>query len=627
MSTIIKDLTVAIVTYQRAKQLEKCLDSLHHQSHYPQKILVIDNYFHKNVKDICRKYINLRITYQFTKKASIPIARNQAIKKCRTKYLAFVDDDCILHNNWTVSSYEFIKRQSNLTYVVGKTLLLNKRNLVARCQYNNYQKWFNNSYPLDTKNVIFNHQKVKKFRFDPKFKIFEDVDFNQQLKEQQLFGAYNPQMIVSHPESSNILNSLKKSYIRGQFKAKITSKWGNIDDFSPSIPWTKNPIDFLLKFTFNLGYLNISPKPIIIVNNQDLGANGERQKAFYNFLSKHHFFVKTINSQYEFEKVISSKKNILKYGYPLLKYKALKFLHDRLKIDNTSNILIQTLNLRGIIINHLLTKSNTSFAIIQYPEDMMVIMNHNRHYKTLYDSPTIYYKELDLSNNFSQATIESVKTIESMVYKHSDYTSFHWYSYFNLAKKYRLKITNPIILNWGCLPQLKLSSFKNLSKIIYLGKLNSYWVNPNLLSSISKKINLDIFSYEIPDKNLYKEPLKYRGFLKEESLLSNYQFGLISISRDDLRSNGFSAKYLLYLNYGLPILCPEWRKDSLLKSASIYYNEKNINHQIKKYSDKKLWLKKHQAALKLAKKLSWENSLIPLLKTINLEKNESFKQN
>jgi glycosyltransferase involved in cell wall biosynthesis len=600
---IINDLSIAIITYKRPLELRRCLDSLNTQSHQPKKIIIIDS---------------------LAENTNIPQSRNLALQQCHTKYLAFIDDDCVLNKNWVFSAYKSISIHPQLTYVVGNSKLLNKKSYLARLQYNTYKKWFDQHHSFDTKNVIINTNKLKKLEFDINFKIFEDIDFNQQLKESGLMGTYNPKMIVFHPEVSNIIRAIKKNYFRGQYKAKITNKWGNFDNFFPLLPTTKNLIDFILKLSFNLGYKKNPPYLITIVNNHDRGANGERLSVFNNFLLQHHHFVNIINSQLEFEKITSSKKYLLMYGYPLFKYKLFKLIHDRLKINQSSKILIQTLKLRGIILHRLLTKNNTDFAIIQYPEDMMAIINHNRHYKTLYDSPTIYFKELELSNNFSQDTIKSIKLIESMVYKYSDYTSFHWYSYFDLAKKYHLKITNPIILNWGCIPQLKPTSFKNLSKVICLGKLNSYWVNPNLLSSISQKINLDIFSYEVPDKNLYKEPLKYRGFLKDENLLSDYQFGLISITPDDLRSNGFSAKFMLYISFGLPVFCPEWRKDPLLKPATIYYNDNNFEKQFKKYSQKKNWTKKHRAALKIAKKLNWGKTLSPILPIIYQIQNENI---
>jgi len=616
MSTLIKDLTIAIVTYRRAKELEKCLNSLQGQSYYPQKVLIIDNYFHEDIKNICQKYKNLRITYQFIKQASIPIARNLAIKKCQTKYLAFIDDDCILHDNWTISAYEFIKKHPKLTYVVGKTKLLNTKSYLAKCQFENYQKWFHISFPLDTKNVIFNHQKIKNLRFDPKFKIFEDVDFNQQLKEQQLVGAHNPLMVISHPEISNFFSSLKKSYTRGQFKAKITKKWGNFDNYRPSIFPLNFSVTSLLNIAFTLGYNSKFPRPITIINKDDSGANQQRSQAFFSFLTKHHHYVTTLDSHQEFQKVIASRRNLFIYGWPLLKYRLLKSYYTHHHIDIYPKLLVETMILKSMILNRFLQNNKTTLAIVQYPEDMLIAIKQNRPYKTLYDSPTIFSSELEQSQIFPKDTIVQIKKYEKNVFQKSDYISFHWYSFKKLAKQLGYRTKNSLNLNWGCHKQNSISIFKKPVKIIHLGKLNSYWVNPKLLSDISRYHQIDIFSYEKPHPTFYPKLNNFKSYLKNETKISNYQFGLITLSKDKLRSEGFSAKHLLYLSFGLPVLCPEWRKDQLLKKATIYYNEKNIDTQIKKYSQKKYWLSKHKQALKISKNLYWDSTLKPLLNII-----------
>jgi len=130
---------------------------------------------------------------------------------------------------------------------------------------------------------------------------------------------------------------------------------------------------------------------------------------------------------------------------------------------------------------------------------------------------------------------------------------------------------------------------------------------------IQTKNPIDIYSYQ--QSNLeYK--IKTLGYLKDLSKLNQYQFGLITISKDKLRSNSFSAKHLTYISYGLPVFCPEWRRDPLLKSATIYYNENNFESQFKKYSQKKFWDQLHQSTLKLAQKLNWNQTLLPILSII-----------
>ena len=100
-------------------------------------------------------------------------------------------------------------------------------------------------------------------------------------------------------------------------------------------------------------------------------------------------------------------------------------------------------------------------------------------------------------------------------------------------------------------------------------------------------------------------------------ILSNYQFGLISISKDRLRTEGFSAKHIDYLSYGLPVLTPEWRRDPLLESTSIYYNEDNFVQVINNYSQENEWKQMSEKGYESAKQMKWENVLKPLDTIIN----------
>ena len=592
MATL-KNLTIAIIT-NRPHSLKKCLASIYSQKYQPGEILLIKN-----------------------KQPSIPQKRNMALKRCHTKFLAFIDDDCILDKNWTISAYKAISNNKNLTYVVGSTKLLNNHSLIARTQYDSYLQWFNQTHTLDTKNIIFNFNRIKHLQFDTNLKIFEDVDFDLQLKSNKLIGDFSPKMLVHHPEVSNLFQAIKKNYFRGQYKSIITNKWGNFDNFVPSIPPLSNPINFILKTSFNLGYILNPPRPIVIVNHQDHGANEQRMETFYKYLHDNHHYVVKIDSFAEFQKVIASRKYLLIYGLTLIKYKILK------SIVGPDMPLVETMVLKANIIHRLLTKLHTSLAIIQYPEDMLVCANKSRSYKTLYDSPTIFFKELELSEKFNKNTISQIKHFESAALSNSDFVSFHWYTYFKLAKNINFKVNHPTILNWTCTPQTKLASYKPICKTIHIGKLNSYWVNPKLLSHIADNINLDIYSYETPDPQIYPSLKKFKGRYENESILSKYQFGLLTISDDDIRKSGFSAKYLLYLSYGLPVLCPSWRHDPLLSPATIYYNQSNIKTLIKKYQNPILWQQKHQAALKLSKHLSTDNNLVKLLFITN----DTNKQN
>ena len=125
---------------------------------------------------------------------------------------------------------------------------------------------------------------------------------------------------------------------------------------------------------------------------------------------------------------------------------------------------------------------------------------------------------------------------------------------------------------------------------------------------MSRQYPIDVYGGPPPDEKL---GLNYLGYAAPD-VLEEYQFGLITITDDDLRREGFSAKHLEYVSYGLPVLCPEWRQDHRLAQVTIPFNETNFLAQVRRYSDPDAWQEIHEHSVRTASDLSWERQLRPL---------------
>ena len=356
-------------------------------------------------------------------------------------------------------------------------------------------------------------------------------------------------------------------------------------------------------------------KSILIIASLNNSANQERAITNQLILQKNNFQVSILNDQKIFSHFFQlsflsiSPVNFINYFFQNLIYK----LHFR------PYPLWSEMQLRGSIIKKIIQKNPPDILICQNPQDILCLIGLNPHIFTVYDSPTIFFQETKFENIYSQSDIQKIKLAEKIIFKNAKLISFHWQTFFDLAKNYHLSINNPVIANWSC-PVTSSSLFSHQNnKIVHIGKLNSNWVNPQLLQNLQNQSHLpiDIFSYEKPDFRY--NSLQYKGFLKNIEKLSQYKFGLITISDNNLRNQGFSAKHLTYIAYGLPVFCPEWRQDKLLSSATIYYNESNFNQLVKKYSNPLFWQKKHAAALKLKKHLTPENNLQQFIKALPYE--------
>lgn len=275
---------------------------------------------------------------------------------------------------------------------------------------------------------------------------------------------------------------------------------------------------------------------------------------------------------------------------------------------------IQVLPLRAAILKRIIKAYNPDVVICGVEEDMMVTQEKIDGVKLIiYDMPTPYVAELMYGGGYTSSEIKKLEKIERDSIKAADFFCTNWYGYTKyLQKKYG--VNNSLFAVSGCEKTKKFARFSLSPKIAFVGNLEGYWANVPLLKKLhlNSKSEISVFS---PQKKL-ANGLNYKGYLSDHDQLVNFQFGLITISDDPLRRIGFSAKHLLYISYGLPVLCPEWRRDPLLEPATIYYNEANFNQQVKKFQKKKNWLIKHYEAKKLAKKLYWSSMLEPIINEV-----------
>lgn len=250
------DITIAIITKNRIKELTRCLDSLVKQRQKPQTILIIDNDQNQTAKPLVsqKKYQQLQISY-LAESGSVPKCRNLAITKSRTKYLGFTDDDCVLDKSWIERGFSKIK-QGDYDFIVGQTLLFNPKNIFALAQHSRDEYWKKINSPMfDTKNVILNLEIIKKhqlkFDEDCQKEAFDsaDFDFDFLVKMHKFKGYFCKEMSAYHQETSQFKRFAKRAYYRGYLAKYLDKKWQLHDQLVDLS--TSNFIIWLLKLVKN----------------------------------------------------------------------------------------------------------------------------------------------------------------------------------------------------------------------------------------------------------------------------------------------------------------------------------------------------------------------------------------
>lgn len=88
-------ISVIVITYNYAKYIEKCIDSILNQTYKNIEIYIIDDGSTDDTKSVLKKYEKCAKIY-YKKHEGVSATRNFGISLCKTKYFMFVDADDFL---------------------------------------------------------------------------------------------------------------------------------------------------------------------------------------------------------------------------------------------------------------------------------------------------------------------------------------------------------------------------------------------------------------------------------------------------------------------------------------------------------------------------------------------------
>lgn len=274
--------SIVIVTYNRKKDLEKCLESIKRQScAYPYEVIVIFNgelsYLEKT------KSSNPSAKIFYTPSVLPSAARNFGISKCQGEYILFLDDDCTLspdyfknlnfEENWDVlggpdqtplDADEFQKTFGQVLaspLCMGKTSRRHSISSKAGIQNADDSKlilgnlWF--------KSKIF---KIDGHRFDSEFFRNEENFLLKKLKLEGKVIKYDPSLYVFHYRSSHLgflANTLMK---RGEARVLNFMKLPVFSELTYFLPLIFNFLLFTWMFNLSskLGFIFLAYALIVM---------------------------------------------------------------------------------------------------------------------------------------------------------------------------------------------------------------------------------------------------------------------------------------------------------------------------------------------------------------------------
>lgn len=129
-------ISVIVPIYNVETYLEDCIISLVNQTYENIEIILVDDGSTDNSFEVCQKYVsNSKVKLIHQENKGVSAARNKGMKKASGDYLAFVDPDDYVANNYLDTLYKLIKETSAQISIVASDSVKENINYVAQEEY------------------------------------------------------------------------------------------------------------------------------------------------------------------------------------------------------------------------------------------------------------------------------------------------------------------------------------------------------------------------------------------------------------------------------------------------------------------------------------------------------------
>lgn len=182
--------SVIVPAYNAEKYLAKCLDSIFNQTYKDFEVIVVNDGSTDGTREICERYANTNsnMTVHNQRNGGIANARNEGLKLCKGKFIAFSDSDDYVEPEWLQHSIEVMNRDPKCDLVV-EGIMVDNQNKCNQVMINN-NKYEDNKI-IDVYILLKEHN-IEGFLVNKlyKKKIIEDnnISFKYKLKEDLLFN-------------------------------------------------------------------------------------------------------------------------------------------------------------------------------------------------------------------------------------------------------------------------------------------------------------------------------------------------------------------------------------------------------------------------------------------------------
>lgn len=273
------NISLIIITKNRSESFLNCLQSIARQQIMPDQLVIVDG----STKAIdplrsIKLSKNIKTIYITQKTGSIAAARNLGVRLARGKFVAFLDDDCIIPENFISQIAQFFNSRQDTDVIVGKIINGFPDNVFASVQHYYYDRWIVGNYStpslaqsiangamLDCEVMAAKKRVLLNFPFNTSlpFGRDEDVEAGVRMLSSGVKLWFLPSLTATHCPRTNLLALCKRNFINGYCNQYLVDKHGlypnsrPIPSLSGQLTLTKSYLEQFSSFPKKLVFLFI----------------------------------------------------------------------------------------------------------------------------------------------------------------------------------------------------------------------------------------------------------------------------------------------------------------------------------------------------------------------------------
>ncbi|MBA2840134.1 glycosyltransferase involved in cell wall biosynthesis [Methanococcus maripaludis] len=246
-------ITVGIIARNEEKHIKETLISIINQnfSKDEYEIILIDGNSEDRTKEIAFETLkNSKMSFKILNEKDFGFygpcfARNLVIDNSYefSKYIAFIDADCIADKNWLPILYNRIESKQNNEEIagVGGSRLIAKTNdnmeiIINSILTSHIATWGNPAFSnrkieyiksIPNYNAIYKKEILKNFRYDDKLVLSDDIELNYRLSKHGYKFLYEPNSKIYHHETGSIVQFSKNMFRYGVNISNVIKKYKN----------------------------------------------------------------------------------------------------------------------------------------------------------------------------------------------------------------------------------------------------------------------------------------------------------------------------------------------------------------------------------------------------------------